>query len=65
MNNHNNCADYTAPKALLKECYNPKAVEALVVGLLEAVRGPNAAHDGGACNRLLIQALTGKSPEQS
>lgn len=49
----------------MKECYNPKAVEALVVGLLEAVRGPNAAHDGGACNRLLVQALTGKSPEQS
>jgi hypothetical protein len=58
------CAQYTAPAALLGRCAQPELVELLVVALKEAVGGGNAAHCGGACNRLLTQAVTGLSPEQ-
>jgi len=63
---NNNCASYTAPKRLVALCSstNAELIALLVVALKEATNGSNAAHDGGACNRLLEQAITGLSPEQ-
>ena len=57
----NNCATYTAPQKLIAECSsaNAQLIALLVVALKEATGGHNAAHDGGACNRLLTQAITG------
>ena len=56
-----NCATYVAPAKLVAECSatNADLVALLVVALKEATGGHNAAHDGGACNRLLTQAITG------
>ena len=56
-----NCATYTAPQKLIAECSatNAELIALLVVALKEATGGHNAAHDGGACNRLLTQAITG------
>ena len=57
----NNCAAYAAPKHLVEQCSttNAELIALLVVALKEATGGHNAAHDGGACNRLLTQAITG------
>ena len=57
----NNCAAYVAPQKLIEECSsaNAELIALLVVALKEATGGQNAAHDGGACNRLLQQAITG------
>ena len=56
-----NCATYVAPAKLVAECSatNAEVIALLVVALKEATGGHNAAHDGGACNRLLTQAITG------
>ena len=56
-----NCAAYVAPQKLIAECSsaNAELIALLVVALKEATGGHNAAHDGGACNRLLTQAITG------
>ena len=56
-----NCAAYVAPTKLVAECSatNAELIALLVVALKEATGGHNAAHDGGACNRLLTQAITG------
>jgi hypothetical protein len=62
----NTCASYTAPSNLVVRCAsgNAELIALLVVALKEATGGPNAAHDSGACNRLLTQAITGLSPEE-
>jgi len=56
-----NCAAYVAPAKLVAQCSatNAELIALLVVALKEATGGHNAAHDGGACNRLLTQAITG------
>jgi hypothetical protein len=64
----NNCAaHYSAPQNLVAQCAtdNAELISLLVVALKEACGGNNAAHDGGACNRLLCQSITGLSPEQA